>query len=84
MILAAKYHVPSQGIVGKNQIWRIYQNIDQGLTDTEYVEHIEIEAGVDSWTGENLYRIGFSLIWEGNVEYFIDEESGLRKARIYK
>lgn len=84
MLLSIKYHVPSQGILGKNQIWRIYKNIDQGYTDAEYVEHLEIEEGVDSWTGENLYRVGFSLICEGNLECYIDEETGLRYGRIYK
>ena len=83
MIIGIKYHVPSEGILGNNQIWRIYKNIDQGWADTEYIEHIEIEAGVDSWTGENLYKVGYSLICEGEVECFIDEETGLRHARIY-
>ncbi len=84
MLLSVKYHVPSQGITGKNQIWRIYKNIDIGPTEAEYVEHIEIEEGVDSWTGENLYRVGFSLICEGNLECYVDEKTGLRVGRIYK
>lgn len=84
MILGLKYHVPSMGKQGNNNIWRIYKNIDQGFTDTEYCEHIEIEEGVESWTGENLYRIGYSLIVEGEVECFTDPESGLRFARIYR
>ena len=94
MIIAIKYNVPSQGETGKNFIWRIYENIDEisqapdfhGMQGPgiEYIEHIEIEDGVDSWTGENLHRIGFSLICEGNVEYFTDKESGHRHARIYK
>ena len=94
MIIGIKYHVPSKGELGKNFIWRIYENIEQ-LSDSpnfhgmqgegiEYIEHIEIEDGVESWTGENLYRIGFALFCEGKVDYFIDKESGLRHARIYK
>lgn len=94
MLIAIKYNVPSKGIQGQNQIWRIYENIEQisesptfhGMQGPgiEYIEHIEIEDGVDSWTGEELCRIGYALFCEGNVEYFIDPESGLRHARIYK
>lgn len=84
MLLSIKYHVPSQGIVGKNQIWRIYKEIDKGYTETEYVEHIEIEEGVESWTGEQLFRVGYSLICEGQLEVFTDETTGLRHARIYR
>lgn len=84
MLIGIKYSVPSQGILGNSQIWRIYKNLDQGFTETEYVEHIEIEDGVDSWTGESLYRIGYSLILEGNLECYIDKETGLRYARIFK
>ena len=78
MIIGIKYHVPSQGQLGQNFIWRIYENIDEiskspdfhGMQGEgiEYVEHIEVEQGADSWTGENLFRIGFALICEGNVE----------------
>ena len=91
MLMGIKYHVPSKGIIGQNQIWRIYQNLDQiskandfnGMqgVDIEYVEHIEIED-VDSWTGENVFRIGYSLILEGEIEYY-NNESGLRCARIF-
>lgn len=83
MLLSIKYHVPSQGIVGKNQIWRIYKEIDKGFVDTEYVEHIEIEDGVESWTGEQLFRVGYSLICEGNLEVYTDPETGLRHGKIY-
>ena len=84
MVIALKYHVPSQGITGKDQIWRIYKNVDKGWAETEYVEHVEIEEGVDSWTGEGLFRIGYSLVCEGEVECFTDPKSGRRHARIYK
>ena len=94
MIIGIKYHVPSKGIQGENQIWRIYERIDvisqsptfHGMQGPgiEYIEHIEIEDGVDTWTGEELYRIGYSLLCEGNVEYFTDPKSGLRHARIYR
>ncbi len=94
MIIGIKYHVPSQGQLGKNFIWRIYENIEQisaspnfhGMQGEgiEYIEHIEIEDGVDSWTGEELFRIGYALFCEGNVEYFTDPKSGRRHARIYK
>lgn len=82
--MSIKYNVPSQGIVGNDVIWRIYKNIDQGFGDTEYVESLKIEAGVDSWTGENLFRVGYSLICEGQLEVFIDETTGRRHGRIYK
>lgn len=84
MLMGIKYNVPSRGILGKDQIWRIYKNLDNGVTETEYVEHLEIEDGVDSWTGEQLFRIGYALICEGEVECFIDEETGRRHARIFK
>lgn len=84
MIIGIKYSVPSQGILGQNKIWRIYKNLNEGHTETEYVESINIESGVDSWTGEMVHKIGYSLICEGNLECYIDEETGLRKARIYK
>ena len=82
MIIGIKYHVPSRGELGKNVIWRIYKNVDKTFAETEYVEHIEIEE-VDSWTGENLFRIGYGLILEGEVECFTDPATGLRHARIY-
>lgn len=91
MLIGIKYHVASKGELGKNRIWRIYQNLDliskssdfNGMegVDIEYCEHIEIED-VDSWTAENLYRIGYSLILEGEVEYYHDT-NGLRCARIF-
>jgi len=82
--MSIKYHVPSQGILGKDVIWRIYKNIDQGVTETQYVEHIEIEDGVDSWTGEELFRVGYSLICEGSLEVLTDPKTGRRHARIYR
>ena len=94
MIIAIKYNVPSNGIQGNSNIWRIYEdipNISQSPTfhgmqgpGIEYIEHIEIEDGVDSWTGEEIYSIGYALFCEGNVEYFTDQKSGHRHARIYK
>ena len=94
MIIGIKYNVPSKGETGKSFIWRIYERIDvisaapsfHGLQGPgiEYTEHIEIEDGVDSWTGEEIYRIGYSLVCDGEVEYFTDPKSGLRHARIYK
>lgn len=84
MVIGIKYSVPSQGILGNDLIWRIYKNVDQGWSETEYVEHIEIEDGVDSWTGNNLFRIGYSLVCDGELECFIDEKTGRRHARIYK
>ena len=94
MIIGIKYHVPSMGETGKSFIWRIYERIDaisasptfHGMQGPgiEYVEHIDIVDGVDSWTGEENYRIGYALFCEGSVEYFIDPDSGLRHARIYK
>ena len=84
MLMSIKYHVPSQGILGNDQIWRIYKNIDQGFTDTQYVEHIEIESNVDSWTGEGLFRVGYSLIFEGELEVLTDPKTGRKHARIYR
>ena len=94
MIIGSKYHVASQGQRGEDFIWRIYERIDiisqsptfHGMQGPgiEYIEHIEIEDGVDSWTGAELFRIGYAMFCEGNVEYFTDPESGRRHARIYK
>ena len=82
IVYGLKYHVPSQGITGQNQIWRIYQNVDKGWTETIYVEHIEIDKEVNSWTGNNLFRIGYGLILEANnLEVYTDDESGLKHAR---
>lgn len=83
-LLGIKYHVPSRGILGNDQIWRIYRNLDEGFSDTEYVEHIEIEPGVISYTGNDLYRVGFSLICKAQLECYIDEKTGQRHARIFK
>ena len=82
MLLGLKFNVPSRGELGKNLIWRIYKNLDKGHAETVYCEHLEIED-VDSWSGEDLYRIGYSLILEGEVETYIDEETGLKFARIF-
>ena len=84
MIMGIKYHVPSRGQLGNNNIWRIYKNLDKGFSETEYVEHIEIGEGVESWTGEDLYHVGYSLIVEGELECFMDKETGLRHARIFR
>lgn len=84
MLIGIKYSVPSQGVLGNNLIWRIYKNINDGFTETEYVEHIDIEEGIESWTGENLFSIGFSLLCRGNLECYTDPETGLRYARIYR
>ena len=84
MLLAIKYSVPSRGVLRSNQIWRIYKNVDKTYEQTEYVESISIESGIESFTGNGLYNIGFSLICEGQLECYIDPADGLRKARIYK
>ncbi len=80
MLMGIKYHVPSQGITGQNQIWRIYKNVNETIADTEYVESIEIHEA-DSWTGENLFRIGYGLILEGELEIHVDAD-GMRRATI--
>lgn len=91
-LFALKYHVPSKGELGNNNIWRIYTDVDriskagdfngmQGV-GIEYVEHIEIED-CDSWTSEGLYRVGYSLLVEGEIEYYIDPVTNLKCARIY-
>jgi len=91
MLISIKYSVPSKGILGNSNIWRIYENVDRiskagdfnGMKGVgiEYVEHIEIED-VDAWTSEGLYRVGYSLLVEGEIEYYTNE-SGLKCARIY-
>jgi len=80
--MGVKFHVASKGITGKNQIWRIYKNIDQTLNDTEYVESLEIED-TDAWTGESLYRIGYSLLVEGELTIVTNPETGLKHAIIH-
>lgn len=72
-----KYHVPSRGILGQNQIWRIYMDIKNGHQETEYVEHLEFK-NVTSFTGENLYRIGYALFCEADVTITTDPETGLK------
>ena len=78
MLFSLKYHVPSRGITGQNVIWRIYKNIDKGHTDTEYVESVKI-INCYSHTGEDHYRVGYSLIVEGDtLEVITDPNTGLK------
>ena len=94
MVISIKFDVPNRGQIGTSRMWRIYEDIINiskapdfhGMEGPgiSYVEHIEIEDGVESWTTENLCGIGYTLFCEGEVEYFIDEKTGYRKARIYK
>ena len=65
MLIAIKYHVASRGL-RKGNTWRIYRNIDDGYGDAIYVEHININ--VESWTGEDEFGIGFSMICDGELE----------------
>ncbi len=78
MVFSIKYHVPSAGVTGKNVIWRIYKNIDKGFSDTEYVESVKI-VNCYSHSGEDVYRVGYSLIVEGDtLEIITDQETGLK------
>ena len=86
MLIGFKYHVPSRGLM-YNNTWRIYGNSEKTLADlgsgenpetiATYVDHIEIEEGVRTWTGENQYGIGFAMFAEGKVEYreFEDQDT---------
>ena len=76
-----KYHVPSQGKMQDNT-WRIYMNIEKGVTETEYVDHVEF-LNVPSFTGEAAYRIGFSQLSEGDVTFDYDPNTGKRYAIIH-
>ena len=78
MLIGFKYHVPSRGLM-YNNTWRIYGKEGKTLKDlghgenpetiATYVDHIEIEEGVRTWTGENQHGIGFAMFAEGKVEY---------------
>lgn len=76
-----KYHVPSRGILGKDQIWRLYVNIRDGHSQTEYFEHIEFYK-VKAFTGENLYRIGYALFATGAVTFDYNENDNMRRYAI--
>ena len=87
-----KYHVPSKGLM-ENNTWRIYEGIDvisqakdfhglQGPGIT-YVDSIRMH-GVESWTGNEQYRIGYSLLVSGELSYAKDPESGRRMGVIHK
>ena len=90
MLIGIKYNVPSQGKLGENIVWRVYEHLNETAQQSDkyngpniqYVEHVDVED-VDSWTGNNIYYIGYSLVVEGNIEYYIDSETGLRHARIH-
>jgi len=75
-----KYSVPSKGILGKNQIWRIYLRIDRGPEETLYVEHLEFK-GVAGFSGEGLHGIGYAFFSRGQVTVTTDEK-GLKTAHI--
>ena len=62
-----KYHVPSRGELGKDHIWRIYLDVVNDISKTEYVEHVEILPSVSTWTGELSYKVGYSLLFDGEV-----------------
>ena len=82
-------HSPDKSRV-PNKTWRIYEQLRELKPynnkyegkDIEYVMSLDIE-NVEWWTGNNIFNIGWSLLVEGDVEYFTDEE-GLKYARIYK
>lgn len=75
---AIKYHVPSKGEIGKDRIWRIYIDIKNGHTKTEYFDHIEF-VGVSGHTGENLYRIGYAYFSECAVAFDYDPSDNFRR-----
>lgn len=77
-----KYHVPSKGLMQDNT-WRIYMDIEKNISDTEYVDHVEM-LNVTSFTGENALRIGFSQLSEGDVSFDYDPNTGKRFAIIHK
>ena len=87
-----KYHVPSRGLM-QNNTWRIYENVDliskdnnfNGMQGTgiTYVDSVRT-VGVESWTGEDQFRIGYSLLVEGELSYAKDPESGRRMGVIHK
>ena len=83
--------MPSNKEIGKNIVWRIYHQVDK-ITAGEnkyhgpninYVEHLDIE-NCDSWTGNDLFYVGFSLLVEGEIEFYTDPTTKLKYARIYK
>ena len=82
-----KYHVPSQGLMRDNT-WRIYNQLNKKTQDqtnythdeTEYVDKVEVLSR--SWTGEALYRIGYSLLTDGDLYFDVDPDTGKRYAII--
>lgn len=84
-------HDPKNRQYVPNMRWRIYEQVqnNQPFKDQYFGENIEYVAGIDienveSWTGNKKFSIGWSLLTRGNVEYYTDEETGLRFARIFK
>lgn len=83
MIKAIKFNVPSRGELGKDQIWRIYLDVVNDISNTEYVEHMEILSSVPTWTGELAYRVGYSLLFDAEVSIDYDPEQGYKYAVVH-
>ena len=90
-LLGAKLDIPNLQRKDPNMNWRIYTNLKE-LTpqqdkyfgeNIEYVHHVSIE-NCDAWTGNDIFFVGFSLLVEGEIEFYTDPTTKLRYARIYK
>ena len=78
ILRSLKYHVPSRGALGNDNIWRLYIDIKNGHTLTEYVESIKL-IGVKAYTGENIMRVGYALFAKGAVTFDFDPKDNFRR-----
>ena len=81
MKIAFKYNVLSRNIEGNSNTWSIYRNIDQGMEDTIYTDHVEFEVPIS--TCERHYpELGFGMLCTGEIIHEINDLDGSMYVRI--
>lgn len=83
MKIAFKYSVSSRGREGNSNTWAIYKDIDQGMEDVIYTDHLEFEVPIS--TCERHYpELGFGMLCEGKIIHDINNLDGSAYVRIVK
>ena len=66
MKLMFKYNVKSRGTEGNDNTWAIHKDIDLGMEDILYTDHIEFKVPIS--TEEKQLGHGFGMICYGDIK----------------
>ena len=82
MKIMFKYNIESRGREGNSNTWTIYKEIDKGMDDFIFTDHIEFEVPIS--TEEKQNGMGFGMTCEGNIVHDINDLDGSAYIRIVK